>query len=64
MTDNIANQQIIQGATYGPANETLSITGGSYYGAWAGETRTYNSLKQLTQVQEPGAVNISYTVSV
>jgi hypothetical protein len=28
MTDNIANQEIIQGASYGPANELSGITGG------------------------------------
>ena len=30
MTDNLASQTIIQGTSYGPANEILSITGGSY----------------------------------
>ncbi len=53
MTDNIASETLITGASYGPANELLSVTGGSYGGAWAygvGETRTYNSLKQLTEI--------------
>ena len=53
MTDNIASKTLITGASYGPANELLSVTGGSYGGAWAygvGETRTYNSLKQLTEI--------------
>jgi RHS repeat-associated protein len=54
MTDNIANQTVITGATYGPANELLTITGGSSPGSWGyggnGETRTYNSLKQLTGI--------------
>ena len=53
MTDNIASKTLITGASYGPANELLTITGGSYGGAWAygvGETRTYNSLKQLTEI--------------
>ncbi len=53
MTDSIASKTLITGASYGPANELLSVTGGSYGGAWAygvGETRTYNSLKQLTEI--------------
>ena len=63
MTDKIANAAIIQGATYGPANELLTITGGNYINAWAGETRSYNSLKQLTGIlayNSPGPVSISY----
>ncbi len=60
MTDNIATQTIVTAATYGPANETLSIAGGTYFGAWAGETRTYNSLKQLTALAS-GALSINYT---
>lgn len=59
MTDNVAMQQVITGATYGPANELTSITGGSYYGAWAGETRGYNSLKQLIGITS-GSVGVSY----
>ncbi len=60
MTDNIATQTIVTAATYGPANETLSIAGGTYFGAWAGETRTYNSLKQLTALAS-GTLSINYT---
>ncbi len=60
MTDNIANQQIIRGASYGPANEITGITGGNYLGAWAGESLSYNSLKQLTGLAE-GSVSVSYT---
>ena len=59
MTDNIANEQIIQGASYGPANELLSITGGNYLGARAGEARSYNSLKQVTGLAA-GTVGVSY----
>ena len=51
MTDNIASETVITGASYGPANERTSISGGSYLGAWGlGETLTYNSPKQLTSV--------------
>ncbi len=57
MTDNVAMQQLITGATYGPANELISITGTAY--GWAGESRGYNSLKQLTGVTS-GSVGISY----
>ena len=57
MTDNIAGQQIIQGATYGPANELLSLTGGD---GRTSESRTYNSLKQLTQIYVPGTTNLNY----
>lgn len=59
MTDNVAMQELIQGATYGPANELTSITGGSYGGAWAGESRGYNSLKQLIGITS-GSVGVSY----
>ncbi len=59
MTDNVAMQELIQGATYGPANELTAITGGSYFGAWAGESRGYNSLKQLTGITS-GSVGVSY----
>ncbi len=59
MTDDLAFQQIITGAAYGPANELTSISGGSYSGAWAGESRGYNSLKQLTGITS-GSVGVSY----
>jgi hypothetical protein len=64
MTDNIASETVITGASYGPANERTSISGGSYLGAWAGETLTYNSLKQLTSVYSysyPNVLSITYT---
>ena len=59
MTDNIAMQTLITGASYGPANELLSITANGYLGAWGGETRSYNSLKQLTQLGSNG-LSIQY----
>jgi len=45
-TDTTASQTLIAGATYGPANELLSITGAS--GGWGGESFAHNSIKQLT----------------
>src|SRR6202050_3767838 len=62
-TDEIAQAAIIQGATYGPANELLTITGGTGITPWAGETRYYNSLKQLTGIlanNSPGQVWVAY----
>src|SRR5271166_4725828 len=59
MTDNVAMQTLIQGTSYGPANELTSITGGSYSGAWAGETRTYNSIKQLTCLTQSSSCSSS-----
>ena len=50
LTDQLASQQIIQSATYGPANELTQITGAPYYGAWGTETRTYNVMKQMTSL--------------
>src|ERR1700685_3309524 len=41
---------LIASASYGPANEITAITGGSYFGAYGGESRSYNSLKQLTGI--------------
>ena len=52
MTDNIGMTTLISGATYGPANELLTITSG--LGGWGSETRTYNSLKQLVALGTPG----------
>ena len=53
MTDLVANATIISGTTYNPANQLLSMTG------TVSETRTYNSLAQLTQLVASG-VNITY----
>ena len=55
MTDNIAMETLIASASYGPANELTGISGG----AWGSETRTYNSLKQLTQLSSSG-LSIQY----
>ena len=60
MTDNIASQTVVSSVTYGPANEITAINGGSYYGAYAGESRSYNSLKQLTSISTPGVNSVSY----
>ena len=45
-TDTTASQTLIAGASYGPANELVSITGAS--GGWGGESFAHNSIKQLT----------------
>ena len=63
MTDNIATQTIVTAATYGPANEILSLAGNGSFLSWGGETRTYNSLKQVTSVSSgnyPQSVWVSY----
>jgi len=59
----------VSGITYGPSNETVQMSygdlyGGSYHGVT--ETRTYNSLLQLTQLVSSGnlagtAVNVNLT---
>ena len=56
MTDNVAMETVIAGASYGPANELTGITAG---GAWGSEIRTYNSLKQLTGLSA-GTLSIAY----
>jgi RHS repeat-associated protein len=56
MTDNVAMETVIAGASYGPANELTGITAG---GAWGSEIRTYNSLKQLTGLSA-GTLFIAY----
>ena len=63
MTDNIANQQIVTGATYGPANELLTLSSDYYITGYRGETRTYNSLKQLTGISNSayGTINRIYS---
>ena len=45
------------GYTYGPANEITSITGAS--GGWGGESRVYNSVKQLTCLSTSSTCNSS-----
>ena len=62
MTDNIANEQLVQGTSYGPANEVLSITGIPCCNpGWRGQTYTYNSLKQLTGVSAGSSLSVSYS---
>jgi YD repeat-containing protein len=66
MTDKVASVSMISGATYGPANELLSLSSSIpyYYGGFGGETRTYNSLKQLTGISSgtyAAPMSISYT---
>ena len=51
MTDALAMQTIIAGTSYGPAGRS----GIWHAGGWAGETRTYNSLKQLTGISSVDA---------
>jgi len=58
MTDNWAGSTLISGVTYGVANEVQAITGTLF-----NETRTYNSLFQLTQITVPGALNLQYAYS-
>jgi len=58
LTDQVASQTLIQSAAYGPANELTQITGGS----WGTETRSYNAMKQMTQLTSNG-VNIAYNYS-
>jgi RHS repeat-associated protein len=53
VTDLATSSSIISGATYGPGNEMLTISGS------VSETRTYNSMRQLKQVYN-GAINFSY----
>jgi YD repeat-containing protein len=67
MTDNVASVSMISGATYGPANELLSLSSSIpyYCGGFGGETRTYNSLKQVTNISSgtyvaPLSINYTY----
>jgi RHS repeat-associated protein len=57
MTDLIASATIITGSTYDPANRLLSISG-SYYN----ETRSYNTMGQLTGLTN-NSVNLTYAYS-
>ena len=62
MTDLGSSTTLISGATYGSSNELLSISGSSY-----SETRTYNSMRQLTSINNYsnplGVVNVTYSYS-
>jgi YD repeat-containing protein len=62
LTDELASVNIIASASYGPANELLSMTAGSCYGNWGGESRTYNAMKQLTALSSNG-VSLQYNYS-
>jgi hypothetical protein len=60
LTDTTHGDNLIAGASYGPANELLSITGGT----WSGETLTYNSLKQVASLSSyiyPNSLSITYS---
>jgi hypothetical protein len=60
VTDLAAQASIISGATYGPANQLLTISGN------VNETRTYNAMLQLTNVTSSGyanSVNVAYNYS-
>jgi RHS repeat-associated protein len=46
----------VNGVTYGAANQLLTM---NYFGA--SETRTYNSMLQMTRLSIPGQVDITYT---
>jgi YD repeat-containing protein len=67
MTDNIAMQSMIGGATYGPANDLLNLTSSIpyYFGGFGGGSRAYNSLKQLTGISsgtylQPLSISCAY----
>ena len=61
LTDLAANNTLITGTTYGPSNELLSLAG------VINETRTYNSMLQLTSLVSSNSsgtsVNLTYTYS-
>ena len=63
MTDLAAQTSLISGTTYGASNQLLTITAGT---GPASESRTYNSMLQLTQLTVTGitnTVNMTYTYS-
>jgi RHS repeat-associated protein len=49
------NNVAVSGVTYNPANQFLTV---DYFGA--NETRTYNSMNQMTRLSIPGSLDISY----
>ena len=57
MTDLAASSTIISGATYGPSNELLTMSG------QLNEGRTYNSMLQLTSLYSGSTVSMSYGYS-
>ncbi len=50
------NYQAVNNVTYGAANQMLTM---NYFGV--SETRTFNSMLQMTRLSIPGQVDISYT---
>jgi hypothetical protein len=54
LTDGNGNT-VVSGVQYNAANQYLALT---YFGA--SESRTYNIINQLTQINVPGSLNISY----
>ena len=57
MTDLAANSTIISGATYGPSNELLTMSG------QLNESRSYNSMLQLTSLASGSTVSMIYAYS-
>ena len=57
MTDLAASSTIISGATYGPSNELLTMSG------LLNESRSYNSMLQLTGLTSGSTVSMSYSYS-
>ena len=57
MTDLAASSTIISGATYGPSNELLTISG------QLNESRSYNSMLQLTGLVSGSSVSMTYGYS-
>ena len=57
MTNALTASSLITGITYGVANEPLSMSG------ILNETRTYNSLFQLTRITVPSALDVQYAYS-
>ena len=55
MTDTQLAQDLVANVTYGPAGELLSMTGSS-----VGETRTYNSMGQLSTLTGLNGVSLQY----
>jgi RHS repeat-associated protein len=58
MNGSIYGPQQLASATYGPAGQLLTLSDGA-----GTETRTYNSLLQLTNQSVPGYMNMTYNYS-
>lgn len=61
MTDTVNTHTLVSGMTYGVASEVQQMTSG--YTGVNSETRTYNSMFQLTQLTVGSALNIQYGYS-